>query len=251
MVNLKRKHLAAIYPEFKSDNFDNFEDYEIEWTNIYNKERVKNQYQEGKTNNGNISPPPKIIEIWYKINEYIGNKLKDNNNISSPSQIIENSNLVEVNNKLNISSFSGSSSSSSGSSSSFSPSSSSSSSFISSFGFSSDFIPFNSLKSSDLRSSPGVSAVVDLDSNNEDAIDRLLKIRDNIPMHRDENSVMYALLSQINPQIYGNRTLAQTLDSYFILRDTRLQLYLQQFRNIYVQNRNIYSLEDGLHIGRK
>jgi hypothetical protein len=77
---------------------------------------------------------------------------------------------------------------------------------------------------------------VDVDSNNEDGIDRLLKIRDNIPIHRDENSVIYTLLSQINPQMYGTRILAQTLDSYFILRDSQLQLHLQQFRNIFSQN---------------
>jgi hypothetical protein len=82
--------------------------------------------------------------------------------------------------------------------------------------------------------------VVDVDSNNEDAIDRLLKIRDNIPMHRDENSVIYALLSQINPQRYGDRTLAQTPDPYFIMNDDQLQLYLQQFKHINFQNRHIY-----------
>jgi hypothetical protein len=67
--------------------------------------------------------------------------------------------------------------------------------------------------------------VVDVGSNNEDAIDRLLKIRDNIPMHRDENPVIYPLLSQMNPQRYGNRTLAQTPDPYFIVRDQQLQLF--------------------------
>jgi hypothetical protein len=137
--------------------------------------------------------------------------------INSPSQIIEKSNLVEVHNKLNISSSSSSSSSSS-------------------FSFSSDFIPFTSLKFSDV------------DSNNEVAIDRLLKIIDNIPMHRDNNSVIYALLSQMNPQRCGHRTLTQSLDSYFILRDLQLQLYLQQFRDIDFQNRNTYTLEDGLYI---
>jgi hypothetical protein len=35
--NLKRKHLAALYTNFKPDNFDEIEDYEIKWTNIYNK----------------------------------------------------------------------------------------------------------------------------------------------------------------------------------------------------------------------
>jgi hypothetical protein len=35
------------------------------------------------------------------------------------------------------------------------------------------------------------------------------------------------------------------------LRDSQLQLHLQQFRNIFSQNWNIYTLEDGLYIGRK
>jgi hypothetical protein len=73
--NQKRKHLAAMYPEFKPEHFDDVEDYEIEWTNKYNNEKVKTQYQERKTNNGNISPPPQIIEKEYRINEYIGDKL--------------------------------------------------------------------------------------------------------------------------------------------------------------------------------
>jgi hypothetical protein len=117
-------------------------------------------------------------------NEY-ENRKKDNN-ISSPPQITEKSNLVEVNNKLNISSSSGSSSSSSSNSSS-------NSSFSSSFGFPLDFIPFLSLASSNLRYSVCALTVANLDSNDEDTIDRLLKIKDNIPMHRDTNSVIYAL----------------------------------------------------------
>jgi hypothetical protein len=93
--------------------------------------------------------------------------------------------------------------------------------------------------------------VVDVYSNNEDVIDRLLKIRDNIPMYRDENSGMYALLSQINPQKWGNRTLAPSSDPYFIMRKEQFHLYLQQLRDIDVLNRYTYTLEDGLYIGRK
>jgi hypothetical protein len=93
--------------------------------------------------------------------------------------------------------------------------------------------------------------VVDVDSNNEDVIVRLLKIRDNIPIQRGENSVIYALLSQMNNLMYGNRTLTQSLDPYFVVRDEQLHLYLQQFRDVDVQNRNTYTLEDGLYIGRK
>jgi hypothetical protein len=217
---------------------------EIKWRKVYDKNKVKNLYQERKTNNNNVFPLPQIVEKGYSVNQYIWDKLnneyenrkKNKNNISTPLQIIENSNLVEVNNKLNISS-------SSSSSSRFSS--------IYSLGFSYNFIPFTSLKSCDLCHSAGVLTVIDVDSNNEDTIDRLLKIRDNIPIQKDNNSVIYALLSQINPLKYGSRTLAQTLDSYFILKDSQLQLYLQQFRVIDVQNRNTYTLEDTLYIGRK
>jgi hypothetical protein len=61
------------------------------------------------------------------------------------------------------------------------PSSSSNFSYISSFDFSSDFIPFASLKSSYLYHSAGALVMVDIDSNNEDAIDILLEIGDKNP----------------------------------------------------------------------
>jgi hypothetical protein len=93
--------------------------------------------------------------------------------------------------------------------------------------------------------------VADVDSNNENAINRLLKIGDNIPIHRDSNSAINVLLSQINPQMYGNNTLMQSLDSHFILRNEQVHLYLQQLSDIDVLNRNTYTLEDGLYIGRK
>jgi hypothetical protein len=93
--------------------------------------------------------------------------------------------------------------------------------------------------------------VAGFDNNNEDAIDRLIKVRDNIPMQIDVNSVVYALLNQLNSQMYGAKNLMQTFDLYYILNDQRLQLYLQQFRDIDVQNRNTYTLEDGLYFGRK
>jgi hypothetical protein len=32
--NLKRKHLATMHQDFKPDNFDEIEDYEIKWTYI-------------------------------------------------------------------------------------------------------------------------------------------------------------------------------------------------------------------------
>jgi hypothetical protein len=36
----KRKHLAEIYSDFKPKNFDVVEDYEIKWTNKYNKNPI-------------------------------------------------------------------------------------------------------------------------------------------------------------------------------------------------------------------
>jgi hypothetical protein len=46
--------------------------------------------------------------------------------------------------------------------------------------------------------------LLDVDDNNEDTIDRLLKLRENISMRKDENSAIYALLSQINPSSLNN-----------------------------------------------
>jgi hypothetical protein len=145
---------------------------------------VTNQYQIKKKNNGNIFPPPQLQEIGYKINEYIGNKLKNNNNISFPSQTIENSNLVEVNNKLNI------------------PSSSALLLILFLVPLLVLSLVVLSLSSSNLRYSVGGLTVADLDSNNEDAIDRLLKVRDNIPKQGDANSVINALLVQLNTKRY-------------------------------------------------
>jgi hypothetical protein len=69
--NLKRKHLAPIHPEFKPDDFDDVEDYEIKWIKIYNENKVKNKFQERKTNTGKVSSPPQIIEKGYSVNKYI------------------------------------------------------------------------------------------------------------------------------------------------------------------------------------
>jgi hypothetical protein len=38
-------------------------------------------------------------------------------------------------------------------------------------------------------------------------------------MRRDANSIIYALLSQINPQKYGNKNLMHTSDPYYLLYD--------------------------------
>jgi hypothetical protein len=52
--------------------------------------------------------------------------------------------------------------------------------------------------------------IIYVDGNNEDAIDRLLKIRDKLPVYRDRDSIIYALLSQLNPQRWGGYTLTHT-----------------------------------------
>jgi hypothetical protein len=103
---------------FDPDEFDINEDYEKDWTKTSYKESVKREYETRKKNNGNVSPPPYIIE-----------------------------NYVQVNNQLNLpSSISSSNYSSSSSSSSSSSLSSSSSSSSRSSNYSTDFIIFISLK---------------------------------------------------------------------------------------------------------
>jgi hypothetical protein len=98
---------------------------------------IKNRYQE-KKNNGNVSPPPLILE---------------------------KESFLQVNNKVNLPS-----------------SSSSSSSFSSSF----NIFP---LTSTTLSSYLHNAKIIDYDENKEDAIDRLLKLRDKVPMQKDANSV--------------------------------------------------------------
>jgi hypothetical protein len=46
--NLRKKYLAGIYLHFKPERFDDAEDYEKQWRTKYNKEKVKNLYQEKK-----------------------------------------------------------------------------------------------------------------------------------------------------------------------------------------------------------
>jgi hypothetical protein len=53
---------------FDGDQSDVNEDYENDWTKKYNKEKVKRQYQTRKEDNGNVSPPPLIIENFVQVN---------------------------------------------------------------------------------------------------------------------------------------------------------------------------------------
>jgi hypothetical protein len=81
-------------------------------------------------------------------------------------------------------------------------------------------------QSSALDYSENTQIIIDFDRNKEDMIDTLLKLRDNVLMEKDVNSVMYELLSQINPQRYENKTLMHTYDPYYFLND-------QEFNFIY------------------
>jgi hypothetical protein len=43
-----------------------------------------------------------------------------------------------------------------------------------------------------------IEKIVDIDDNKEDTIDRLLKLRGKVPIQKDVNSAIYAVLSQLN-----------------------------------------------------
>jgi hypothetical protein len=56
---------------FDPDRFNINENYEKEWIKKkYNKEKMKLKYEIRKRNNGNLSPPPLIIEneIFVQVN---------------------------------------------------------------------------------------------------------------------------------------------------------------------------------------
>jgi hypothetical protein len=109
---------------------------------------------------------------------------------------------------------------------------------------------FAPLKSATLAYSLQTNLTIDLDNNNEDVIDRLLKVRNGVPIYKDQNSIIYALFSLLNPKKWGDEDLAHTYDPYKLLNNYNLQGYLQQFR---VDNRNsrcVYNIDNGLYIGR-
>jgi hypothetical protein len=154
-----------LYRDFKPQRFDVCEDYEKEWTTKYNKEKVKKYISKIKTNNDIVSPPPMILE---------------------------NKSFLQVNNKLNLSSYS----------------SSSQNSF-------SSFSIFYPLTSASL-SSQNIDKIIDLDNNIEDARDRLLKLRETVLMQKDSNSIIYAVLSQLNLHRWGGNTLAHSYHPYLL-----------------------------------
>jgi hypothetical protein len=91
---------------------------------------------------------------------------------------------------------------------------------------------------------------VNVDGNNEDATDRLLKVRDNVPMNRDKNSIIYVVLSQLNPKMWEGETLVHTYDVYNLLNNYNLQGYLEQFRVNDYKSRGAYNVDNGFFIGR-
>jgi hypothetical protein len=92
--------------------------------------------------------------------------------------------------------------------------------------------------------------IIDVDCNNEDAIDRLLKVRDNVPMYKHKNSIIYALLSQLNPEKWGGDILAHTYGTFNLLNNYNLQSYLEQFRVNDYNSRGVYNVDNGLFIGK-
>jgi hypothetical protein len=105
--------------------------------------------------------------------------------------ILEKESFLYVNNKLNL------------------PTSSSSSSSFS-FSSSSNFSIFSLLTSPALSSSEKIGKI----------IDTLLKQRDKFPMQKDVNSVIYAVLSHLNPKICRSSNLTHNNDTCFLLNDT-------------------------------
>jgi hypothetical protein len=48
-----------------------------------------------------------------------------------------------------------------------------------------------------------IEKIVDINDNKEDTIDRLLKLKDKVPIQKDVNSVTYPVLSQLNFKTWG------------------------------------------------
>jgi hypothetical protein len=92
--------------------------------------------------------------------------------------------------------------------------------------------------------------IVDVDSYHMDAIDGLLKIREKLKVYRDKNSIIYAVLSQLNPKRWGGNFLAHTYDPYNLLNNYHLLDYLEQFRVNDYNTRVSYNPDNGLFIGR-
>jgi hypothetical protein len=69
-------------------------------------------------------------------------------------------------------------------------------------------------------------------------------------MQRDKNSIIYAVLSQLNPKRWGGETLTHTYNPYNLLNNYNLQDYLEQFRVNDYKSRGAYNVDNKLYIGR-
>jgi hypothetical protein len=69
-------------------------------------------------------------------------------------------------------------------------------------------------------------------------------------MYQDKNSIIYAVLSQLNPKRLGGETLAHTYDPYNLLNNYNLQSYLERFRVDDKNSRGMYNVDNRLYIGR-
>jgi hypothetical protein len=107
---------------------------------------------------------------------------------------------------------------------------------------------FALLKSPVLTYSIQADLIVKVDCNNEDAIDKLLKVRDNVPIHRDKNSIIYAVSSQLNPKKWGGETLMYTYNAFNLLNNYNLRDYLEQFGVYDYNGRGAYNVDNRLYI---
>jgi hypothetical protein len=69
-------------------------------------------------------------------------------------------------------------------------------------------------------------------------------------MQKDSNSIIYAVLNQLNPQRWEGDSLTHTNDLYFLLSDSRLQTYAEYIRDYEYVNRSAYNVDNGLYIGK-
>jgi hypothetical protein len=69
-------------------------------------------------------------------------------------------------------------------------------------------------------------------------------------VYGDKNSGIYAPLSRLNPQKWGDDNLAHIYDPYNLLNNYNLHGYLEQFRVNDYNSRGEYNVDNGLYIGR-
>jgi hypothetical protein len=138
---------------FDPDEFDINEEYEKDWTKTYNKEKVKFQYETRKKNNGNVLP----------------SSTSSSNSSSSSSSSLPSS--LPSSSSFSI----------------FSNLPSSSSRFSN---YSTNYAMFAPLTSTGLGYSVQGNLIIDVNGNNENAINRLFKVRDKIQVYKDRDSLI-------------------------------------------------------------